>query len=64
MPLRKSVQSLECLAINQLDTIISSVCLKSASYISDNYYDDKITRHNNNNQLDTVIQEKSSYELT
>ena len=42
MPLRRSVTSLESLAINKLDLVIETVILRSAEYISEHYYRDKI----------------------
>ena len=46
MPLRKSVQKLECLSINQLDGIIRNIVTQSADFISEKYFEDKISRGN------------------
>ena len=42
MPLRRIVTSLENLAINKLELVIETVILRSAEYISERYYRDKI----------------------
>ena len=42
MPLRRSVESLESLALNKLELVIETVILRSAEYISEHYYRDKI----------------------
>ena len=42
MPLRRSLASLESLALNKLEVVIESVILRSAEYISEHHYKDKI----------------------
>jgi len=61
MPLRKSVSKLEDLSINQIRSILRSVCLKSANYVSENFYDEKISRgHVFSTCLEQVISETQS----
>ena len=58
MPLRKSVQKLECLSINQLDGIIRNTVTQSADYISEKYYENKISKGNIVSvELDLVIKD-------
>ena len=42
MPQRRSMASLESLALNKLELVIETVILRSAEYISEHYYRDKI----------------------
>ena len=42
MPQRRSLASLESLALNKLELVIETVILGSAEYISEHYYRDKI----------------------
>ena len=58
MPLRNSVSKLEDLSINQIENILCNICLKSANYVSENFYDEKISRgHVVSSCLERVVHE-------
>ena len=58
MPLRNSVSKLEDLSINQIENILRNICLKSANYVSENFYDEKISRgHVVSSCLERVVHE-------
>lgn len=65
MPLRNSVSKLEDLSINQIENILRNICLKSANYVSENFYDEKISRgHVVSSCLERVVHETQDLILT